>query len=197
MEFVPENSPAKQVFAGSAGGVSLITPRGDPIPPSDVVAELERISPRLSLKWQNSAWGASYFALFEEWAPGDKRWERVQAGEISRENARDILTMFPREIRTGEMVAWVRNRWGERGIVKDPRAEAERMVAEGQRRLQALQESQVDQAVETGTQRILDESDHTRLVRAGAERPHPMVHGSDFSPTPEFKPKSLFDAATS
>lgn len=161
------------------------TPVGDPIPPSDVVKALAAISPRLKIEWVGGAYGACYFALKERWKEGDVRWARVQSGELPEANAFDVLTMFPREVRTGDMIAWISSKWGDRAFAKDPRAEAERLIEQAKKLMAEADASHVDAAVETGTRRILDENDHLRLVRAGVERAHPMVHGADLSGEPK------------
>lgn len=185
-----ENGPGRVVMRGQAG---LVTPRGDPVPPQDVVQRLteynQQRGTRLSISWVPGAWGCAYFGLFDGWKQGDKRWERVQVGETEEANARDLVTMFPKECSPAEMMAWVETRYGR--TVADPRAEADRLVAEAMRLRAQADEDAMNVAVETGTRRILDESDHLRQVRAGAERPHPMVHGTEFTEPAE--PKRLLD----
>jgi hypothetical protein len=178
-----ENSPTQIVYQNQQDrGAVFVTPQGRPIVPTEVLQELALLSPRIKVEWVDGAWGTSSFAVKMQWADGDPRWERVQKGEISPAQAFDIEQRFPREIRTGEIVAWLRNRWGDRARVANPRAVAEKMIAEAQELLRKADEAAVDQVVETGTQRILDESDHARLVRGGFERAHPMVNGADFAP---------------
>lgn len=188
MAMLVENSPAQQVFAGPAGDTraTFITPHGDPIPPSELVRVVEEAGAKsgltLTVEWLNGAWGTSSFVVKQRWPQGDPKWQRVQCGECAEANAFDVIFRFPAEMRTGDMVGMVRDKFG---YVRDPRAEAERLMAEAQRLYAQAEASAVDRAVEQGTQRILDESDHARLVRAGAERAHPMVHGTDFSSGPK------------
>lgn len=197
MPALGENGPAHVVYANPEQQSVFITPRGDPIVPSEVTRELAQLSPRIKVEWVNGAWGTSSFVVKLQWPEGDKRWERVQTGELDPAQAFDIEQRFPREISTGEMVAWLRNRWGERNRPRNPKAEAERLIAEAQKLMQEADAQAVDTAVETGTQRILDESDHTRLVRGGFERAHPMVNGADFSASPstDREPKRLIAVA--
>jgi hypothetical protein len=180
-----ENTPTQQVFAGPTAGATFITPRGDPIPPSEVVTALAKISPRLKIEWINGAWGQSAFYLKEGWREGDPRWQRVQTGEMSEAQAFDVLTSFPREIRTDDMVAWVARRYGDRAISRDPRAEADRLVEQAKKLYAQADEKNIDKVVEDGTRKVLDENDHLRLVRAGAERAHPMVQGADLHREPK------------
>jgi hypothetical protein len=188
------------VYAGvSAGqGATFITPAGDPIPPSELVRVIEEAGQRyglsMTVEWLASAWGTSCFVVKQRWPQGDEKWARVQCGELPADKAFDVIFRFPPEMRTGDMVGLVRDKFG---FVRDPRQEADRLMAEAQRLYSQIENGAVDKAVETGTQRILDESDHLRLVRAGAERPHPMVSGADFqessqpTPTPDREPKRL------
>lgn len=159
----------------------LISPRGDPVPPPSVIDRLREISRRLSIEWVKSAWTPPYFALFERWREGDPRWAYVQNGTVKESQARDMLMMFPPTCSADELAAYVEHRWGERGIVADAAKEAERIARDASRRFAEHTEAGIEQAVETGTQRILDESDHTRLVRGGFERAHPMVPGAEFT----------------
>lgn len=179
-----DNMPTAQVFQGQ--GALLVTPRGDPVPPQSVVAQLQRVDPGLSIEWVAGALGTHYFGLFQRWRQGDPRWQHVQQGEIPEQSARDLVQMFPRECPTHEMAAWVERQYGQRAIA-DPRAEADKLVARAQQLYAQAQEQGIERVVETGTQRIEDESDHARLVRGGMERAHPMVPGG-FEPS---EPKRL------
>lgn len=195
-----ENSPAQQVFmtpsALSGGGAALINDRGAPLVPSELQRAVEAAGEKngltLTVEWLDGAWGTSCFVVKQRWPQGDPKWQRVQCGELDERNAFDVITRFPREMRTGDMVGYIRDKFG---YVRDPRAEAAKLIAEAERIMRDAQESQVDKAVEQGTQRILSESNHARLVRAGAERPHPMVHGADFTSDrePDREPKRLIE----
>ena len=178
----PENSPERHVVVGET---PIVTDRGNPYPPSEVVEFLARTKPRWKIEWLDAAWGMSGFVIKEKWHDEDKRWERVRCGECDPENAFDVIIRFPREIRTGEMVSWMENKLG---YVKDPAKEADRLIAQAMKLRADAEQQAVERAVETGTQRVLDESDHTRLVRAGVERAAPMVSGHDFV---EREPKRL------
>jgi len=165
-----ENGPANQVVRSA--GVDLITPRGDPVPPQDIVQRLKALNPRYSLEWVSGAWGTAYFGLFEEWAPNDARWERVQRGEHDKSRARDLLYMFPPECSPAEFAAYVEQRFG---IVRDPRAEADRLVAQAQKLYAEAQQKAVDTVVDTSMERHVRESRHDLEVRAGTATPTPMV----------------------
>lgn len=182
----PEGSPTQVVYAGR-GDAPLVSERGHPIPPQEVVQELNARYPGIRVEWLQGAWGMSGWALKKAWGSEDKRWERVRSGECDPDHAFDLLTRFPPETRSGDMLGWIdRNIAGSRRI--DPAKEAERLVAQAAKLMAEAQALGVDQVVDQGTQRILDESDHLRHVRAGAERAHPMISGADFT---EREPKRL------
>lgn len=174
----PNFTRRSEVFGG---GPTIVNNRGEPVPPSDVVERLRRIDERLSIEWVEGAWGASYFGLFERWKQGDRRWERVQNGEIAEAKARDLIQMFPRSCPAYEMAAFVEQRWGSRAIPKDPKKEADRLVEEANRLYQQAREQTVQGVVETSMDKFAEESTHTIRLRAGTETAHPMVSGHDFS----------------
>jgi hypothetical protein len=153
----------------------------------DVVDRLRRIDERLSIEWVEGAWGQSYFGLFERWKQGDRRWERVQNGEVAASKARDLIQMFPRHCPAPEMAAFVEQRWGARAV-GDPVQEAEAAVARAQRTLEDAKAAAVDRAVDTSMDRFNSESAHDRRVRGGTETAHPMVSGHDFT-----EPKRLIE----
>lgn len=183
MMWRPEGSPPEHIIAGVSN--VLVSPRGDPIPPRELVEALKARHPRFKIEWVKAAWGMSGFVIKEEWKESDPRRDEIRRGARDPESAFDLLTRFPDGCPTGEMLSWIENNLG---YVRDPVKEAERRVEEARKALEEAQARQTDQAVETGTRRILDESDHLRQVRAGAERAHPMVPGVDLS---EREPKRL------
>ncbi len=169
------------------GGPTLVSPRGEPLPPMDVVMRLRELDERLSVEWVEGAWGTSYFGLFQRWEKGDKRWERVQNGEIPEKSARDLIQMFPRHCPAPEMAAYVEQRWGGRAI-GNPVEEAERAVEAAKARLERAKEAAVDKAVDSSMDRFNTETAHDRRVRGGTEKAHPMVSGADFT-----EPKRLIE----
>lgn len=169
---IAENSPVQVLMPGAL----LVSERGQPVPPQDVVRELWKINLGLSIEWVQGAFGTSCFGLFERWRQDDVRWERVRRGEYPEHLARDLVTRFPPECPTREMVSWVRARWGDRAVT-DPRAEAERLMAEAQRLMAQAQQEHEDRLVATVEQQHADESDHARAVHVGAASAHPMVPG--------------------
>src|SRR6185369_6917680 len=173
----PESSPERHVIAGVTD--LLVTPRGDPVPPRELVDALAARHPRFRIEWVKGAWGTSGFAVKEMWRDDDRRREEIHRGDRDPESAFDVVARFPVGCPTSQMLSWIENNLG---FVVDPVKEAQRRVDEAQKALADAQSKQTDAAVETGTQRYLDESDHLRQVRAGAESAHPMVSGHDFEP---------------
>lgn len=153
----------------------------------DVVDRLRALDERLSIEWVEGAWGTSYFGLFERWKQGDKRWERVQNGEIPEKNARDIIQMFPRHCPAPEMAAFVEQRWGARAV-GNPVEEAERMVEAAKRRLDEAKANAVETAVDKSMDRFAKTSAHERRLAGGNDGAHPMVSGHDFA-----EPKRLIE----
>lgn len=166
-----ENGPPQQVIASA--GVDLVTPLGDPVVPQDILRRVKNISPRYDIRWVNGAWGMSYFGLFEEWSERDKRWEWVQRGAHDRNKAFDLVYMFPVGCTPHEMAAYVDQRFGRRGL--DPKAEADRMVAEAAKLYQQAQDEAVDKTVDASMERHVRESKHDLAVRSGNASPTPMA----------------------
>lgn len=78
----------------SASPALVTNERGGPVPSAELLARLGRVAPELGLRWianlDQSCWAVTW-----EWPASDARWARVQAGEISRESAYDILGYLP------------------------------------------------------------------------------------------------------
>ena len=171
--FAEQVEARRQRLVASASA-ELIDARGHPVPPQEVV---KRLPKGASIKWIPAAgfYGTAYFALVKDWEPNDPRWRRVQEGECAREDARDIVQMFPRECPPAEMAAYVEHRWGYRNTPSDPKAEADRLVQEAAALYAKAEQDNIDHAVEGSNERSARESRHDLRVRAGADTPTPMV----------------------
>jgi hypothetical protein len=180
-----ENGPSHVVFAGQGPVGGLVTVDGHPILSPSVEQALKERHPNYRIDWIESAWGMSGFAIKERWKSEDPRWREVQEGKRDPDKAFDIVHRFNNDASSDDMLAFIENRMGR---VRDPKKEAEKLIAQAEKLMRESQEQRVDEVVAQGTQRILDESDHLRQVRAGVERAHPMVSGADFS---EREPKRL------
>lgn len=153
----------------------LLDERGHPVPPQEVV---KRLPPGASIKWIPAAgfYGTAYFALLKDWEPNDPRWRRVQSGEYPREDARDIVQMFPRECSVSDMAAYVEQRWGYRNnSPADAAAAAEKYISEAAAIAHTTEQANIDRVVEQSNERSARESRHDLRVRAGADTPTPMV----------------------
>lgn len=182
-----ENGPAHSVPAGfvppSQGG--LLTVDGKPqLSPSVEQALAERF-PTYRITWLDAAWGMSGWMISEQWKANDPRWREVQEGKRDPRKTFDTIHRFGADTRQDDILGFIENNMAQ---VPDPVKEAERAVELAMKRLQDAQERATNAVVEQGTQRIMDESDHTRAVRAGLETAHPMVSGANFT---EREPKRL------
>ncbi len=120
----------------------------------------------------------SGFMISEQWKMNDPRWKEVQEGKRDPTKTFDIIHRFAGDTRQDDIIGFIENNMA---VVQDPVKEAERAVERAMKRLADVQAAATEKVVEQGTQRILDESDHLRRVRAGAESAHTMVPGADFS----------------
>lgn len=180
------------------GGPTLVNNLGQPIPPFEVTERLRKIDDSLSIEWVEGAWGVAYFGLFQRWKQGDKRWERVQNGELPESKARDLVYMFERSCPAYEMAAYVENNWGHRAV-RDPVAEAQRAVDAAQKSLEQAKEQSIQRAVDKSMDRFENETAHDRRLRGGNDTAHPMVSGHDFGNgaiVTTGEPKRLIEVAT-
>lgn len=187
----PEGSPDRHIIVGvsDTSGV-LVSPRGDPQPPREVVDALKARHPRYKIEWVKGAWGMSGFYLKEEWRLDDPRRDEIRRGQRDPESAFDVVTKFPDGCPPSSMVAWIENNLG---FVVDPVKAAAERVERAMKELQAAQEANQVSVLETGIDRLTREDNHDREVRAGLATAHPMVPGADFTmPTPvDREPKRL------
>lgn len=179
----PENGPSHVVFAGqSSPGGGLVTIDGNPMLSPSVEAELRKRYPSYRIEWLNAAWGMSGFVIKDQWRSSDPRWQEVQEGKRDPNKAFDIVHRFPADTTSDDILNFIEY---QMGMARDPKKEADRLIAEAQKLYAQARDQATDKVVEQGTQRILDESDHLRQVRAGYEEAHPMVPGADFSDSPK------------
>lgn len=168
-----EERRQRLLASASRGGIPLVDPRGHPVPPAEVV---KRLPPGASIKWipAGGFYGTQYFALFTAWEPNDPRWQHVQSGAYPREDARDMVQMFPPECSPQEMAAYVEARWGRRHTA-DPGADADRIVTEMAVQQEKAQADAVEGALRRADEHSVRESRHDLRVRAGVDTPTPMV----------------------
>lgn len=81
------------------GGVGL---EGLPVPAPEVVERLKRIDPNLGIFWNNyiKCWCLSW-----TWLDSDPRREMVQKGEMSPDDAFDVIGFAPAEMRLDDAYA--------------------------------------------------------------------------------------------
>lgn len=74
----------------------LISPRGEPLPPSHIERKLRELDDRLSLKYMNDGYGG-YWAVMCRWMQNDPRRELIQTGRMPPTGDRDMLARLPED----------------------------------------------------------------------------------------------------
>lgn len=80
----------------------ILTDRGDPSPPSDIVRRLQQVHESLGLRWCGHAWGLTY-----RWRADDPRRAMMQSGELSPEHDHDILVYLPTDCSAEEAFGYM------------------------------------------------------------------------------------------
>jgi hypothetical protein len=152
----------------------LVSPRGEPVPPSSVLKRLAAVDERLSLRWMPSPLTGPYWALVERWRRGDPRWERVQSGELTEDHAVDMVAMLPPDCSVHDVEGWMLRKFGR---VIDPEKEAAQQI-------ERLQQANEKRKVTIREQFLVDQEEkhrrqtkHELEVSVGAATAHPMVSG--------------------
>ena len=83
----------------------LLNAAGQPEPPTHVVARLRALHAGLHLKFLD--YTAQHWAVCMAWEGGDRRWERVQQGEIGPQSAHDIIGYLPLDCSPEEAPAYL------------------------------------------------------------------------------------------
>ncbi len=151
----------------------LITPRGEPVPPQEAVRRLQEIDERLSVKWVPSASGP-YWGIIETWKQGDERWERVNSGEITRDQAFDLRAMLPPDCSAEEAVGFV-ERFFE--PVGDAAKQAADKMAKIERHNRAQKAKHVDEFMADQEHKTARTSRHEHEVALGVAAAHPVSSG--------------------
>jgi hypothetical protein len=92
--------------------------RGEPTPPSDIVARLAQVHPALALRFVSGAWAVTW-----TWAESDPRRERIRQGEIPEESAHDIVGYLPIGCSAEEAPAYI-----ERSFKQFPRDDIKQLL---------------------------------------------------------------------
>jgi hypothetical protein len=71
----------------------VINERGEPQPPTQVLARLQAVHAGLGLRYTPHA--GPVWAITLRWAPDDRRWAYVQANTMSAEGAFDVVGYLP------------------------------------------------------------------------------------------------------
>jgi hypothetical protein len=83
----------------------LLNSAGQPEPPTDVVKRLRALHAGLHLKFLE--YTAQHWAVCMSWNAEDRRWERVQQGEIGPASAYDIIGYLPLDCGVDEAPAYL------------------------------------------------------------------------------------------
>ncbi len=86
--------------------LTLVTERGGPVPPTEILSRMKKIDPSLGLRW-TANWNESNWAVTWEWPESDRRWERVRTEEISRESAYDIIGYLPVDCSVSQAATYI------------------------------------------------------------------------------------------
>lgn len=162
---IPENGPEQPLYVPGKGAF-FVTTEGDPMVPSDIDAKIQKFNPDLRIEFQRGFGGMNGWILKKRWRQSDPRWSYVQSGQTPADKAFDLEHTFPRDCPTADMLAYVENRWGERNRPRDAKAEAERLIERARKLMEIANAEKVDEIVDMGTQKILDDTDHQRELQA-------------------------------
>lgn len=94
----------------------LVTDRGLPQPPQDVVQRLRQVHPTLGLRFVPGMDGQ--WAVTRDWREDDPRHAYVQRGELPPDECHDIVGYIPRDCAVEDVPALVAERW-RRNITQD------------------------------------------------------------------------------
>jgi hypothetical protein len=84
----------------------LVTERGGPVPPTEILAAIKRIAPELNLRFMPN-FDRSQWAFTWEWPLRDPRWQWVQNGQADPQMAFDIIGYLPVHCSMPEAASYV------------------------------------------------------------------------------------------
>lgn len=138
----------------------IVTEVGAPYPPSDVLARLKEIDENLGLKFSN--FPEPHWCVTWRWPQGDKRWERVQKGEITEKDAFDMFARLPYDCNADEAIGYV-----QRTFVRNSGNETiqwllnriDKLNAENQKRILQSTTDLAEELVETNAKTLYRDYD--------------------------------------
>ena len=95
-----------------AGGPLLVSDRGTPVPPQDVLKALRDLDDRFGLEWQEgcAAIGLEgHWSLTVRWSESDSRRRFIQQGTLPKGSDKDRIGGLPKDCDVRQAVAFIRN----------------------------------------------------------------------------------------
>ena len=135
----------------------LLNAAGQPEPPTHVVARLRALHAGLHLKYL--AYTSQHWAVCMAWEGDDRRWERVQQGEIGPQSAHDIIGYLPLDCPVDEAPAYL-----ERMLRQYPKEEVRNMA-------DYVQQYNADAPVSAAVEEALTEALESPIVPKKRGRP--------------------------
>lgn len=135
-------------------GVVLLNAVGRPEPSPEVSRRLKAIHAGLHLRFVSSYQGENW-AVCMAWQPDDQRWEYVQSGASSPDDAYDIIGYLPMLCGPDEAGAYL-----ERMFRTFPREDVQRMSDA----MSNWNTGQINEALESTIGEVLDRADPSSLL---------------------------------
>lgn len=82
----------------------LVTERGVPTPPSEIVRRIQQVNPALGLKFLNGKW-----AIMHRWKPDDPRRVMIRKGEMALDDDFDVYGYLPLDCAVDEAYGYIVN----------------------------------------------------------------------------------------
>lgn len=148
----------------------LVTAIGDPVAPPLAQAALQAVDPRFFLKWVKGV--MQYWAICERWRDNDPRWERIQAGELSPENAWDVIGYLPLGCSAEEVEGYVLREFTR---VTDPKKQAEAMVDAIEKENNANKAKIIEAFTDEQGEKAIRTTKHDLMVQQGYETANAQI----------------------
>lgn len=113
---------------------------GNPEPSPEIQRRLRAIDSRLSLKFNPDF--SKHWSVMCEWKADDRRWERVQTGQIDPANARDTIGWLPIDCSVEEAPAYL-----ERTLMQFSNREADRIAFDVEKWNGNAMQNQIEQVL--------------------------------------------------
>lgn len=170
----------------SGGGASqsgaLVAAFNEPVPSPEVQRALSQEDERWFLKF--SRFPKPHWDVCERWLENDPRRAKIRDGTLPIGCAFDVLCYCPPDIRSDEVLAYVRPRIRR---VHDARRMSEQQLQENDRANERARLERIGAFREELRHQNKNMTSHEAQLLAGATTAHPMIQGADLTPsaTPE------------